>query len=152
MNYGGEKMFKYLEEITNEVKSRQKFLKLVQIMSYLLIWSISIIVFWTGEISDAMGYTLVVFYLVLPVSTLVISIFIGRDSGWANYKWIMLLFFGFMYMMAAYATFSLGNTVACGNWHVPEITATLPGILCSAVGMTIGTIVGVIKRKKESWS
>ena len=143
-----KKMIKYLEEITNEVKNRQKFSKLIQVMSYLLIWAVSIIVFWIGGRTDAMGYSLVLFYLVLPVSTLVISIFIGKDSGWANYKWIMLLFFGVMYMLAVYATFSLANIVAFGNLKFPDITELLPGILCSAVGMIIGTIISIIKTKK----
>ncbi len=145
-----KKMIEYLGEITNEVKSRQKFSKLIQVISYLLIWAMSIIVFWIGGRSDAMGYSLVVFYLVLPVSTLVISVFIGKDSGWANYKWIMLLFFGFMYMLASYATFSLANTVAFGNLNAPDVTALLPGILCSAVGMIIGTIISIIKTKKAN--
>lgn len=143
-----KKMIEYLGKITNEVKSRQKFSKLIQVMSYLLIWAMAIIVFWIGGRSDAMGYSLIVFYLVLPVSTLVISVFIGKDSGWANYKWMMLLFFGVMYMLASYATFSLANTVAFGNWNIPNITELLPGILCSAVGMIIGTIVNVVKSKK----
>lgn len=146
-----EKMMEYLEESTNEVKSRQKFSKLIQIISYLLIWAMSIIWCWMGGADeDTMGYTLVVFYMLLPISTFVISIFIGKDSGWANYKWMMLLFFGFMYMMAAYATFGLGNQVATGNVNYPEITATLPGIICSAFGMLIGTIVSAVKKRKAN--
>lgn len=145
-----KKMIEYLDKSTNEVKSRQRFFKLIQVMSYLLIWAMSIIVFWIGGRSDALGYSLVVFYLVLPVSTLVISVFIGQDSGWANYKWIMLLFFGFMYALASYATFSLANTVTFGNLNAPDITGLLPGILCSAVGMIVGTIISVIKAKKAN--
>ena len=34
-----KKMMKHLEESTNEVKSRQRFSKLIQIMSYLVIWA-----------------------------------------------------------------------------------------------------------------
>ncbi len=144
-----KKMIEYLNESTNEVKSRQKFSKLIQVMGYLLIWAMSIIVFWIGGRSDAMGYSLVVFYLVLPVTTLVISVFVGKDSGWANYKWIMMLFFGLMYMLAHYATFSLANTIAFGNLHIPDITDLLPGILCSAVGLIIGTVISTIKTKKR---
>ena len=53
-----------------------------------------------------------------------------------------------MYMLASYATFSLANTVAFGNLNVPNITELLPGILSSAVGMIIGTIIRLIKIKK----
>lgn len=145
-----KKMIKYLDESTNEVKSRQRFSKLIQIMSYLIIWAVGIIVFWFGsDPSDAMGFGLVMFYLVLPVTTIVISVFIGKDEGWANYKWLMLLFFGFMYMAASYATFSLANMIAFDKFNAPEITEMLPGILCSAVGMLIGTIIRIIKSRKQ---
>ena len=36
----------YLEESTNVVKSRNKLSKLVLIMTYLVIWAVSLIVFW----------------------------------------------------------------------------------------------------------
>ena len=142
-------MMKHLEESTNEVKSRQRFSKLIQIMSYLVIWAVALIVFWVGmEPSDSMGYALMVFYLVLPITTLVISIFIGKDTGWSNLKWLMLLFFGFMYMMASYGTFSLANTISFGNVNLPELTDMIPGIICAAIGMLIGTLIKLCKTKK----
>lgn len=144
-----KKMIKHLEESTDNVKSRQKFSKMIQILSYLLIWAISIIVFWLGGRGDAMGYSIVVFYLVLPLTTFLISIFIGKDEGWANYKWLMLIFFGLMYMLAAYATFSLANTAAFGNVNLPEITKILPGAICSAAGLFVGTIIAAVKTKKQ---
>lgn len=142
-------MIKYLEESTNIVKSRQKFSKTIQIIAYLVIWAISIIVFWIGGSLDAMGYSLVVFYLVLPVTTFVISIFIGKDDSRSNYKWLMLLFFGVMYMLALYATFSLANAIAFEKTNLPEMRDMLPGILCSAAGLLIGTIVNAVKTKKS---
>lgn len=141
-----KKMIAYLGESTNVVKSRQKLSKLILILSYLVIWAFEIIVFWLGGDLDAMGYALVTFYLVLPLSTIIISIFIGKDEIWANYKWFMLLFFGFMYMLASYATFSLENMVSFEKLHAPEITEMLPGILCSAFGMLIGHLAGLRKR------
>lgn len=146
---GDSNMVEFLDECTNNVKSRQGFSKLIQIMVYLIIWATCIVVFWIGGRADAIGYSLVVLYLILPVTTLTISFFVGKDNGWANYKWLMLLFFGLMYMLAPYATFSLANTVTFGNINMPEITAALPGILCSAVGMLIGTIIKAIKAPKS---
>lgn len=142
-------MIKYLEESTNNVKSRRKFSKMMQIIVYLVIWSMSIIVFWIGGRLDAMGYSLAVFYLVLPITTFVISIFMGKDNSWANYKWLMLLFFGVMYMLALYATFSLANAIAFDKNNLPEVADMLPGILCSAAGLLTGTIINAIKTKKS---
>ena len=142
-------MLQYLEESTNNVKSRQNFSKMIQIIAYLIVWAMSIIVFWLGGKSDAMGYSLVVFFLVLPITTFIVSIFIGKDTGWANYKWLMLLFFGVMYMLASYSTFSLANAVAFDKFNLPEITELLPCILCSAAGLLIGTLINVCTRRKK---
>ena len=147
-----KKMIEYLAESTNEVKHRQKLSKLIQVISYLLIWALSIIVFWLGGGSDAMGYSLVVFYLVLPITTLIISVFIGKDDGWANYKWLMLLFFGFMYMLACYATFSLANSTTFDHLNIPDLTDIVPGILCPAVGMAAGTVIRSVKGRAAKLS
>lgn len=143
-------MIEHLEESTNVVNSRKKLSKLIQIMSFLVIWSASIIMFWLGGRSDAMGYSLVTFYLVLPISIMVISFFIGKEEGWANYKWIMLLFFGLMYMLASYATFSLANMLAFEKINRPDVTGLLPGIVCAAIGMSLGMIIKIIGKKHKS--
>lgn len=145
-------MIGHLEESTNVVKSRRKFSKVVLLMSYLVIWAAAIIVFWLGGKSDAMGYSLVTLYLVLPISTLVISVFIGKDEGWINVKWIMLLFFGFMYMLASYATFTLANMASFDKSNFPEITESLPGIICSAIGLCIGSIIKRVTARKRNKS
>ena len=77
-----EGMLRHLEESTNTVKSRQRLSKIILVTAYLMIWTMSVLVFWLGGRSDAMGYSILFFYLILPVSTLVISAFIGKDSGW----------------------------------------------------------------------
>ena len=146
---GDSNMVEFLDKSTNIVKSRQGFSKLIQVMVYLIIWATCVVVFWIGGRADAIGYSLAVLYLILPVTTLTISFFIGKDNGWANYKWLMLLFFGLMYMLAPYATFSLANAVTFGNINMPEITTILPGLLCSAAGMLIGTIIKAIKARNS---
>ena len=45
-----KRMIGFLEESTNEVKSREKFSRLVLIMSYLVIWVLSIFFFWFGSV------------------------------------------------------------------------------------------------------
>ena len=91
---------------------------------------------------------------VLPVSTFISSVFIGVDDNcWASNRWLMLLFFGFMYMLASYVTFSLANTTLTGHLNYPEIADILPGILCSAVGMIVGKLIAIIKfrgQRKQS--
>ena len=145
---GDDKVMKHLEESTNAVKSRQKFSKVILTVTYLIIWTASIAVFWFGGRIDAMGYSLVYFYLVLPVTTFIISVFIGRDNSWAGLRWVMLLFFGFMYMLAPYATFSLANMTSVNVVRFPHLSDMLPGILCAAAGIAAGSVVRFISERR----
>ena len=61
------------EESKDAVKSRRAFLRFVLVTVYLVVWGVSVLAFWMGGRTDAMGYSLVVFYAVLPMSTLVLS-------------------------------------------------------------------------------
>ena len=55
--------------------------KIIIILSYLLIWSLAMIVFWffTSGI-DAMGYSLMYLWIILPVTTFVESVLIGKND------------------------------------------------------------------------
>lgn len=144
------RMIDHLEESTNAVRQRQKLSKLITVAVYLSIWTLCLLSFWgnhwMGGFVDAMGYSLLVFYLILPVTTLVLSLWIGRDRAWTGERWLMLLFFGAMYMLAPYATFSLANALYSGNRRLPELGTMLPGILCAAAGMGIGSL---LRRRAE---
>ena len=149
-----KKMIAHLEESTNVVKSRRDMSRLILALTYLLIWAFSILSFWLGAREDAMGYSILVFYVILPLTTIIISVCIGRDESWASSKWILLLFFGFMYMMAGYATFSLANMISLSFETVrwPRLENMMGGILCSAFGMMIGALIrrlGDWRRKRQ---
>lgn len=146
------KMVEYLQESTDVVKSRQKLSKTVLLTAYLVIWAVSIIVFWLGGARDPLGYSFVVFFFTLPISTLIISILIGKSDGWTNLKWLMLLFFGIMHMLAPYFTFSLNNMMVFHQTNMPNATDFLAGMICAAIGIAIGSIVKTIARTKSKHS
>ena len=138
----------YLEESTNTVKSRNKLSGLLLVLSYLVIWSISIVVFWfftSG--SDAMGYSLMFLWILLPVTTFVVSLFIGRNTYWGKWKWLTPLVMGIMYMLAEYATFQCSNMIAFDKFNTPSWGMILAGGVISAIGMSIGEIVNLCKKK-----
>ena len=87
------------EESKDAVKSRRAFLRFILVAAYLVVWGLSVLAFWMGGRTDAMGYSLVVFYAVLPLSTLVLSFFIGCGRAWDGCKRTMLFFFGAMSML-----------------------------------------------------
>lgn len=142
-------MSNYLEESTNVVKSRNKFAQFILITTYLTIWAISLIVFWfftSG--SDAMGYGLMFLWIILPVTTLILSLLIGRNGYWGKWKWLSTAAFGCMYMLAEYATFSIANMVSFNKVNMPNFSMFITGTIISAIGMGIG--VGINRLKSRS--
>lgn len=130
----------YLGENTDVVKSRRRLSMLLLILSYLGIWAVSLIVFWfftSG--SDAMGYGIMFLWVLLPVTTFVISLLIGRNDYGGRWKWLSCIGFGVMYMLAEYATFSAANTASTGNIHLPHFSMILAGALFSFAGTGIGS-------------
>ncbi len=141
----------YLEESTNMVKSKQRFSKLMQIGIYLLLWTGCLIWFWLGKDNDpglfAPAFAIMTFYVILPITTFVISILIGIDESWGKYRWLMAVFFGAMRSLEVFGTFQMANTLAIGNQHFPSIGDAIPGIVVSLVGMGIG--FGIRKRNTK---
>ena len=75
--------YNYLEESTNVVKSNTKRNKTVTILSYLMIWTVSMLVFWVFKGgTDAMGYSLMFLWIIIPVTTFTVSVIIGKNNFW----------------------------------------------------------------------
>lgn len=74
-------------------RSKANKSKIVISLSYLLIWASAIIVFWffAGG-SDAMGYSLMFLWIILPVTTFIVSVVIGKNNLWGKGKWAFTLF------------------------------------------------------------
>jgi len=141
----------YLEESTNTVKSKQRFSKVLQIGIYVLLWTSCLVWFWVGRDYDsalfAPAFAIMALYLILPISTFVISFFIGKDESWGRYRWLMALFFGGMHSMECFVTFAMANTLTFGNLHFPTVEDAIPAIIISLLGIGCGAFVKQIKNK-----
>ncbi len=135
---GDVAMIRHLEESTDLVRSRERLSRLLVVLTYLVLWALSILAFWAGLKEEAMLYSIAIFYLVLPLTTLILAGLVGRNQCWTGLRWLMLLFFGFLYMLAPYATFSVANMLTVERFRLPELATLLPGLLCAAAGMGIG--------------
>ena len=130
----------YLGESTDVVAGKDKLTKVILTAVYLGIWAFSLIVFWffiSG--SDAMGYSLMFLWILLPVTTFVISLVIGKN----NYrgKWLFAVIFGIMYMLAEYATFQAANMAASDKFNMPSLEMIPVGVIISLVGLGIGSLI-----------
>lgn len=141
----------YLDESTNVVKNRDRFSKLILILSYLVIWAVAVIAFWcfTGE-ADAMGYSFMYLWIILPAATFVISLLISRNNFWGRYKWLGSIGFGLMYMLGEYATFSMANNTAFNRINVPDFSMMAAGAVISLTGMGIGHLLYLRNRRSTA--
>lgn len=124
--------------------------KATPIVIYSIVWLIAISAFWLADLSgDAMAYSLLVIYLLLPATTLTMSYLIGHDDRWGKMKWVAPVFFGEMYMLAEYFTFSLANMLANETINAPEFTMVLTGMVISLVAMGLGAFVQTRLRREK---
>ena len=146
---GDAAMIRHLEQSTDVVQSKNRLSRLLVVLTYLLLWAMSILVFWMGLKAEAMLYSIAVFYLVLPLTTLILSVLVGRNECWTGLRWLMLLFFGVLYMLAPYATFNISNMLAVERFYWPDLATLLPGLLCAAAGMGLGCGLRRLKNRRQ---
>lgn len=137
---GDMKMIEHLEESTNVVKSRKKLLHVLLLCAFLLVWVASVAVFWLGGRQDAMGYSILFFYIILPAAALGYSLFLGWEVR-SPLKWFTLIAFSLLTMLAEYFTFSLANMVATGNFNLPAPGMLLTGLIPGMLGLGLGTFM-----------
>ena len=141
--------YDYLKESTNVVKSNTNRSKIITILVYLLIWSAAMIVFWFfTDGSNAMGYSLMFLWIILPVTTFAVSFIIGKNDFWGKGKWTFAIFFGVMYMLAEYGTFGMANNIAFHKLNHPEWRMMVAGAIIAFIGMTVGTLINRKQRRQ----
>lgn len=145
-----ENMIKHLDESTNIVKSKNRLRKLLPVLVYTVIWVLCVLLFWLYSGRDAGTYSIFVFWGILPVSTLIISAISGKEDFKPLLKIGIVGFLSVMYMLCDYLTFSLLNMVSFDKFNLPTLDSFIMGVIFSAVGMAIGSLVLFIKNKKAN--
>lgn len=136
----------FLEESTNVVRSKNRLAKIILTAVYLGIWALGLFDYWVlMSPSDVMGFALMFFWLLLPVSTLTVSLIIGRNGYWGKGSWFLIPILGGMHALAECGTFCMSHWLAFGLFRLPEPGTFLAGALLSAAGLGIGKL---LRRKK----
>ena len=129
----------YLEESTNTVKSKNKLSAIILLAVYLGIWALSLLSFWIfNSGSDALGYSIMYLWILLPVTTFIVSLIIGINNYWGHKMWFAAIGFGLMYMLAEYGTFSAANMISFSKINLPELIMLPMGAAISLLGMGLG--------------
>lgn len=139
----------YSKENADTEKRNDRKQKMIIISCYLTIWAFSLLVFWFFTRPDeALGYGVTFLWIVLPVTTLALSVLIGTNDYWGKGKWFSALFFGLMYMLAAYGTFSVANMMAFNTFYGPDFGMLAAGTIVSLIGLAIGHALRAKQRDK----
>lgn len=138
----------YLKESTNTVKSKNRTAKVIIILTYLAIWAFSLIAFWCimGP-ADALGYSFMFQCFLLPVTALILSLIIGANNYWGKWKWLCVVAFALMYLLADYASFPLANMIANHRikLYVSGNFTIVFAIIAPAIGLGIGVGINRLK-------
>lgn len=105
-----------------------------------LAFIITLVLDWV-ERGGEIVYSIISFYLVLPISSFVIS------CVWCTKrtmkKWCLPVFFGCMAMLLGVFTFDLANTMVTHKMHIPDFKMAFISAVPSLLGLLIGTGVTV---------
>ena len=126
-----------------EMVYMKKLEKRKELIFYISIWLLCILVFWITPDDCGMLYSILVFYIILPIVTFFMSYYGGRMYG--KFKWILPFFFGFMEAMASWFTFDLANMITFKHLNVPDWEMAVGIMMISVVGL----IIGCAKNKKR---
>jgi len=109
---------------------------------YLAVWSLTMIVFWcfTGA-ADAMAFSLIFLWVLLPVTAFGVSLAVGALGLWAGKEGFVPLILSIFHTLAGYLTFMLKNTLAFGRINLPDLSSFIACFVISALGLCLGTII-----------
>ena len=125
--------------------ANRRFYRLIRF--YVAAWVLSVAVFWLfcRDPQMAMLHVIVVQYLFLPVLTVLLSFFLGREALSILQAGCVLLGFSAAYLLCRLLTLSLLEYLLSGAAALPGLYDILAILFLSAVGL----LVGAASKKKQ---
>ena len=124
--------------------------KIVTPVVLLVSWLFSLFVFWCliGP-SDALGYAILFFYGLMPLTILGTSLAVGLLRPYGKMSWLFVPAAAVLAMLLPWLTFSLANTLTFGNLNPLDPVSLVFGAAVSAVGFGIGTGVRALRARRN---
>ena len=118
-----------------------------KLLVYLVICLLSISFFWMNSDIDAMGYSIIVLYILIPISILIVSYYLGMDKKVCKKRYYFIVLLGFTLMLIEYLTFSLANMLEFKHFVAPELGLMAFGCVVSGFGFLLGENINKLKKK-----
>ena len=140
----------YLAESTNLVKAKNKLVQNILIATYLIIWVVTQVVLWVFvPMANAVEFSKLFLWGLLPITTFIISLMIGKNNYWQKRKWWFSFLFGTMFSLVPYTTFTILNGTAEHLFIWPNLSALPIIITISLAGIGVGIFLQKIQQQKE---
>lgn len=119
------------------------------IVLYTMVWLGIVSYFWI-EVSgtEAFGFTLISFYLVLPLASLAVAVYYG--AGEDRIRYYIPLICGVFEVLGGFFTFQFANMISNGRWNTwntPDLVMGLYALVPALVGLGIGMLIRFIRKK-----
>ena len=125
--------------------ANRRFYRLIRIFAAALVLSVAVFWLFCRDPQMAMLHVIVVQYLFLPVLTLLLSFFLGRERLSIPQAGCVLLGFSAAYLLCRLLTLSLLEYLLSGAAALPGLYDILAILFLSAVGL----LVGAASKKKQ---
>lgn len=137
----------YLAECTDAANRRYRLSAIFFLSAPLLVLLLSVVAFWLFDtVGSEIMYSVLVFCLLLPLVTIVTSVWVGTRRQAGRLRCLTPLVSGFLWMLTDYLTFRLANMIAFRHFTAPAGFLFLAGACLSAAFLLIGLFIA--RRKK----
>lgn len=114
--------------------------EIIIILAYLFILFLAWFDFYNLKPGDEIGFTLLYFYILLPIITVIISIYIGKNKKLNSIKWIFVIVFGFLYM-SPFFCLVIKNSLTIKELFSSYYSMIFNGAIISFLGIIIGNML-----------
>ena len=130
----------------NKKKGNEKIVRFIILFAYLFIILLAFFDFYNLKIGDEIGYTLLYFYFLIPIITLIASICIGKSNISNIFKIILIIIISFMYISPLFGLVIKGEEEIF-DLFIDYYDMIFNGLIISLVGLIIGLIINGHKFK-----
>ncbi len=127
---------------------RRALEKNVGLIIYLAVWAALFCWFWMGSLTGNEAiYSLGAFYVLLPVSAMVVSVMYGM--GRERIRYVVPVILGLLEMLLEFLTFTLANVISNGkwsSWNGLDWSMCLFSLVPSLLGVAIGEVLRRVKQ------
>ena len=130
------------------IAMRRALEKNVGLIIYLAVWAALFCWFWMGSLTGNEAiYSLGAFYVLLPVSAMVVSVMYGM--GRERIRYVVPVILGLLEMLLEFLTFTLANVISNGkwsSWNGLDWSMCLFSLVPSLLGVAIGEVLRRVKQ------